>query len=248
MKILMIQVIIGLLINTLLYAEIIDGPANVRKDINSKILFNLYDSVEVEVIGKNGDWFRIAIFVSIHKNDLESENEDFLKPNIKIYDSAYKESGSTESKTEFILFGEDKADYIQGYIIGMTYKGNIRSNSISEPELLKILHTSKKPYSFDTFSEYLKRLDYREWISDTLFSTYILYAPTFLDPSPGARNILIFYNNTLMAIIYDKDSNLNIFNNKVLVQNYNYVIFYENDPDVVSKCIKKYTNIIKYAD
>ena len=114
------------------FAEIIDGPANVREEPNGKAIFSLYDSVKVYCGSEENGWFKIHISIQRVENDIytDSRNWIFFKKGKFLVDWWTKKKIGT-AKQDFemhiVSHGEKLFD-ITGYI----KKNNIYQESIVE--------------------------------------------------------------------------------------------------------------------
>ena len=74
---------------------VIDGPANIRQDVDGKILLSLNDNTNVDIISFDGKWYLIGIN-TIFAADIFSENK-IIKKDIGLHDPMDNEIGKTLS-------------------------------------------------------------------------------------------------------------------------------------------------------
>lgn len=198
------------------FAEIIDGPANVRDKPNGKIKYSLLDSIAVEYIEQVNNWYKIGIFCLVDTCDLfvltNNEYPDMiLKKGVQIKDSLNKKIGHTLDSIRGWPYNRKPNTYgcLEMILEGYTHEQNIRPNSIVENALDSLLRSGKNTY--EDFSKHIDQFNYYEW--SLFLDSYILYESWFSDPSPGPRIILFFENNKLFAILYRLNMGEGLFTN-----------------------------------
>ena len=251
MKFRVLNLLAAMSIGSAAIAEIIDGPANIRRDVNSTIIASINDGVEAEIRGTDGNWHDVAIYVTAHGSSLVSINGDIgvLEKDQIVYDSSNREAG--QSREQLVLHDllEQSDGFYRGYLEGQTHRQNIKPESVSERELQRIFEENQSPYAYGAFDDYLTRLGYTQWINDQSIETYLLYAPSSNDdPSPGPRNILAFYNGTLIAVIYSDEYRLDYLESNEFVPGFRISIMENTSPEVATGFIEKYSQIMINAD
>lgn len=189
-----IILIAGLILSITGNAEIIDGPANVRDEINGKLLFSLKNGVEVECEEVINDWHPIGFTAKVPE-DLKDWT---LPEGFKLYSYDGKYIGKTLASVKFSAMDGNCA-----ILSGYTYKLNIVDSSRIEFKIENIIIPDKQMKLSD-FNKHIKKNDYK---ADNQFSwgmTYIYYETWITDLSPGARIRLIFENNNLIGIIHTR--------------------------------------------
>ena len=76
----MTKMLIGLILltATTIFAERIDGPANIRQEIKGEIIFSLSDNVEVDLGGLTNDWYELVVSLTLTEKQFESVGSPFL--------------------------------------------------------------------------------------------------------------------------------------------------------------------------
>lgn len=183
------------------HAEIINGPANVRDHKNGKILFELYDSISINIDQADSIWFYLELLVHVNKKNLtinKNNNRFYIKDNSVIFNEEFKPIGKTKCKIETFpddaTITSDTAYFLRGY----TFHENIYSNSIPEVQLSTLI-ASRASFIKD-FENHIKKNNYKEYENKNKFNIYHLNGVEILG-SPPVRIALIFYNDSLFAII-----------------------------------------------
>ena len=186
------------------YSEIIDGPANVREKPRGEIAFKLFDNVKVEAKEPDGDWYRIGVWAKLPG---EQFNADTLKRGTRLYNESGDQIGIVTKDLPLFsryMDGPDNTLLITGY----TYKNNIRTDSIIENQLNKILKSNSNNFTIAKFINHLNKFKYNK-LDERLFIDkpiimYMVYESELVDPSPTDRIRLFFENNELIAIYHTR--------------------------------------------
>ncbi len=123
-----------LLTSTTIYAERIDGPANVRQEIKGEIIFSLDDNVAVDIGELTIDWYEVVVSLTLTEKQFES---NLIKKGEKLYNG---QSEIGVALKDIILDSKYSGGGAPGVpkwygvdIYGYTFKGNIKPESIVEP-------------------------------------------------------------------------------------------------------------------
>lgn len=192
-KIVIIFLLLAVQYNSL--AGIVDGPANIRTSPNGEIICTVQDLREVYVYELEDDWYKIQITGRVKKADLVN---DTLLANTRIFENDLTTITGT-TITSIVLeenYYPTSDTYYLVSFFGYTHKDNIKSNSIIERELERIIKTSdyNEMDSFlRTFNLHKDQLsDYVLWYAEDNSSIY---------GNPDPRLILYFnMQNELIAI------------------------------------------------
>lgn len=219
------------LINVNIYAEFIDGPANIREKPNGKVIFQLNNNVKVTCDTPENNWYFVGLKVYIKEQSLVN---NAIKKGEIFYDSKGNEIGKTldiVSPWTDIEYNKELKKYILT-IVGYTYKDNIQESLVIENVLAKLINEKKKPIPLSELQDHIKEYKYQHWFKEKNFDSY-LYSKSWLKDSPGVRVILIFYREQLCALIYTNE--INLINCQSRIVNKNYKIVYIEDLDSKTK-------------
>ena len=206
--------LLALIFQMQLFAEKIDGPANVRSEPQGEKIFSLNDDVEVTCTELLDDWYRIGFVIRLTK-----EQYDQRRITLPAGSTLYDRNGKVMGKTliDFTVTGKsrsgppDNRSYSTDFI-GYTYKSNIKLESIPEYVLNEVLKDHHKVINKADFEEYLQDFQFRKSgllkRFDEDFEEFMIYENWIDDPSPMDRIRFIFKDSTLIAIIYIRDIEL----------------------------------------
>lgn len=129
-----IAAILYLIVQSLIFGEILDGPANIRKEPNGEILYSVKDGEEIEVVEcKEKEWY----YVRLKKELYFSENDYVADYKIKKAANLFDENGKIIGKTvnsveDYSMAGDiDSGNYII-HITGYTHIKNIKGLYVEE--------------------------------------------------------------------------------------------------------------------
>ena len=83
--------LLSLLFSTNIFADLIDGPANIRETPNGKILFSLNNDVSVQCEDIADNWCHISLMVWVKPEDVLNKKQ--IKKDAILYDSDNHEIG-----------------------------------------------------------------------------------------------------------------------------------------------------------
>lgn len=208
----MIKTLTGLafLATTFAFGERIDGPANIRQEMKGEIIFSINDNVEVDLGELKNDWYELVVSLTLTERQFESA---IIKKGEKLYNGKGVEIGialkdlSLNSK-----YSGGGAPGVQKWygvdIYGYTFKGNIRSESIVEPVISKLIESNKQNLTFPIFKEHMDYFGYVDGleIKDMdKYKTYMIYESILNDISPLDRIRLIFEGEKLIGIVHSRE-------------------------------------------
>lgn len=182
------------------YAETVDGPANIRSEPNGAVVASIDDGVKLDTDGVQNGWLKVQIPVNVDKSAV-SRDFSWIAAHTKLFDAEGNMIGITVSATKFIWDGDTRSKRLQGVIVGVTAKSNIRPETLLEPEIEKRLKGHQLSLERD-WSQYMVKSGYEPWKSSGDFDAFQANDQQVLDPSPGPRVILFFYRKNLFAIYH----------------------------------------------
>jgi hypothetical protein len=134
----LIILLLFLLLSSISYAELIDGPANIREKPEGELLFSLNNDIRVHVESYRENWYRISLQVWIKKADVINEKQ--IKKDSVLYDSTGVEIGKTlnnvtPNQERKLLYN----NFLQRYtceLSGYTFKNNVQSISRAKAQII----------------------------------------------------------------------------------------------------------------
>ena len=193
------------------FAELINGPANIRKGPKDEIILTLNDSVYVDCKPENDGWFYLVFSCTLTKTDFEQQKSiskgDILynlenKPiGIALKDISFNELGAYELhpfKMDTLIYGFD--------LYGVTFKTNIYSSSIVE-NLINQLLSEKGQLKYDRMKDQLTnfKFDSCRYVSEFYPQLKEFALMNYFYPDGRVR--LIFENEILIAIVFHDNIN-----------------------------------------
>ena len=190
-----------LILYSSVFAEVIDGPANLRVAPNGKIAVRLNDGVQVYVEKTTIDWYKITFIAYVSKINFRIIN---TKNNVELFDYLGKSIGKTLipiSKYSYFEMGDQV-----GLIITLfTFKSNIVESSVLESEIVKLQDSKSLNRNSIVNLKYLK---IEKWIDIEGFHGAIVMEPLMGGPvPPGIRFILFFQDQEVAAIVGNEKFN-----------------------------------------
>lgn len=191
------------------FAERIDGPANVRQTINGEVILSLNDNVKVDIGENKNGWYKIAISVTLTEEQFKN---DILKRGAKLYNGRNEEIGVvlkdfSVSSTFSGGGAPGVPKWYGGEIYAYTFKSNIRPESIVEPVISELINSNKTDLTLSVFKEHMKYFGYVDGLrirDMDKYKTYMIYESIIDDPSPLDRIRLVFENENLIAVIHSR--------------------------------------------
>ena len=227
----------------LILGERIDGPANIRKSINGKILFTLNHKTLVECALYANDWYQIAAYIKMTPEQMDSS---FILPNVDLYNDKNELIGRTIDTSE--AYG--LSDGI-GFIIGLTFKDNIIPESIVENQLMNELKKNEDQISFKELDELMNNFEFESYdlhgFSEE-YKVFFIYETYITDPSPRDRITLIFKNDYLNTIIHSRYISNENWKNINLIRGHQLLVHINMNKDELEKLTQKLNDFYSKID
>jgi len=237
------------------YAEIIDGPANIREKPEGRIIAVLNDGAKVDMVppyiwGKS--WLSVGFVAYVEKEAFINNPKKLeVKGNYLLYD---KQGGIIGKTMETFKIGWDigSENGRVGIVIEdvYTHKGNIRADTIPEYELENLLDTTEAPFLKDNFKSLLNKYNFEKWplIREKDLEDYFIYESGIYDPSPMPRLQLILYKNRLVSVIHRNLLMSIKFKSKELFREMKIMNIEKMDPKLSNKIQEEIIEPLKTAD
>jgi hypothetical protein len=176
--------------------ERIDGPANLRKSINGKIIFSLNDNILVEATNPKNSWCEIGLYVQIGK---EEQKNYYILPNKELKNEKGETIGKTIDTVEIGISNKNL-----GQIVAFSQSSNIKEKSIPEKQFLDQIKKNKQTKS--DFKNFMTTFNFEKYdLNKTQnLEEYFIYENSLDDPSPQDRLTLLFENDTLIGFIHTR--------------------------------------------
>ena len=180
----------------LIKGERIDGPANVRSEVNGKLLFELQDQTLVETTPAKNNWLEVGVFCdpSILVGD-----DFYILPNKKMYDVTGAYFGITRDTVPVLFSGEG---YL--FINGFTHQQNINQNTVPERVLENLLKAEAQHFNdfYDFLIHFQFEADKRSIFSE--IKAYYISQSLLVDLSPSDRLTLLFKDELLLGYVHSR--------------------------------------------
>jgi hypothetical protein len=178
--------------------ERIDGPANIRDQINGKLLFSLNDHTLVSCTSLKNDWYQIGLLMDVDAN--QSGMLDISEGRKIRVDG--KEVG--EIKSDMTVYTGTDGEKSWAELIGYTHKDNIKPESIIETALSEYMKTVDNERSVAQFQNFIQEFQMEQNDGFEGYTIYYNYENWIEDPSPMWRIGLVFQNNRLVCILHSR--------------------------------------------
>lgn len=234
------------LISLSLFAEKIDGPANIRSEPKGELRFSLNDQIEVECTEIRNDWYEILVTIKLTEEQYNTYPLVFKK-GTKLYDMQGNEIGETlvdlRLGTKMTAGGAPGVPkWYASELHGFTYKSNIRPESIVEPVLTDLINSNNFNLTFDKFENHMTEFQYTDGLIIPGYehlTTYMIYENAIDDLSPLDRIRLVFEDNNLIAIIHSRELILPEFNTYEIARGRKLTIIKQFDDKEKTNFIEK---------
>lgn len=186
-------------------ADRIDGPANIRSEIDGRVVYSLDDSVYVEAKLIDSDWYDVEVIAYVRSADAtNSDAGATLRDGSKLYNQEWEIIGVVRSEVEtpFLFF---EGDWARVFVFGRTHRQNIRSASIAEEQLAALLDQGAG--SRNALDPHLEEHRYRHWREDEELLAVNKYGLGAIG-SPEHRIGLVFQQNRLVAVYYPEGASI----------------------------------------
>jgi len=237
------------------YAEIIDGPANIREKPEGRIIAVLNDGMEVEIVPPYiwaKSWLSVGFIVYVEKKAFINNPKKLeVKGKYLLYDKQGRIIGKT-METFKIGWDIGSENGRVGIVIdnSYTHKGNIRADTIPEYELAKVLDTSEAPILKDKLMGFLIKYNFEKWplAKDKEIEDYFIYESWIYDISPMPRLELILYKNRLVSVIHRNLLMSNKFKSNDLFREMKIINLEKMDTQLSKKIQEEIIEPLKTAD
>lgn len=192
-----------------IYAETIDGPANIRSEPNGKVIATIENGEKLNIRGYRNGWYKVEMPAYVYRKDA-SDGSSYIPVHTNLYNIEGKLIGTILGKTKFIQGRDSDDDRVEGVIYGFTAIKNIRPESILESEIEKLL-VNRKLYLETDWSNHIKKSGYESLITYGDFESFEVFEEFGLEITPSPRIILFFYKKKLFAIYHTKPINYSHF-------------------------------------
>jgi hypothetical protein len=234
--------------STHIYAETIDGPANIRLTPNGKTIASMYDRSPIEVEGKDGDWYLVRVLFFVENNMIKS-NESIIGENTEFSDTNGTKIGKTLDTIKVDYGPNGDSNRSQLTFVGYTHRQNIVPESLVEESISKIVKSGANlNVNTDVWKKHLALIDYQPWTSIDSFETFLLYENDYYDISPEPRIILFFYSDKLVGILHKSPLDLGNNTKKEVISGYTISFIPGTSKDLIKKIREIYFPIIRGAD
>lgn len=177
------------------FAEIIDGPANLRVAPQGRVAVSLNDGVEVYVQRKEDNWFQIVFLAYVSKQDYQATRS--IRGEVELYNYGGESIGRTVDSFSDIEYFEDSERY--GLVITLyTYKSNIVESTILENKVVDLINSNELNRNSILNLEHLK---IEKWSNVEGFSGGIVLNIPSNPYSQGIRFIFFVQNQEVVAIV-----------------------------------------------
>lgn len=239
-KCLAICALLVLLLQEYADAENINGPADVRKDPGGKLMLSLNNNALVDCSPLRGDWYLIGFLLKLN------DDRPTIKAGEVLVDQAGKEIGKALNDLD-VPYKYEEDGYFLCEIIGHVYKDAIQKSSIIENRLENLINKKRHALTLSELAGHLREFGYHSWFDQGAFKSYLFYEDWMEDPSAGARIILFFYKDKLVALIHTR--NLNIpYESRKFFRHYRFAYIESVDERTKKELEDYYYNIISHAD
>ena len=126
-------IFILLAINLNSFAELIDGPANIRIKPQGQVIYSIEDNLFVSASELTNNWYRITFTAFVKVENLR--NDTIINVDSELYSSDFKTKvGIVKADYNISGYYIDSAnsDFIEVMLLGYTFKSNVRPESILE--------------------------------------------------------------------------------------------------------------------
>lgn len=228
------------LVNPLIISERIDGPANIRDSAGGAVTFFLNDNVPVTTAKAVNKWYPIALQPDLSPAQFKSgliEKGSMLYVNGKIVGKAIKELVLADV--------HDDHGHLTGELTGFTTLRNIRKNTIPEEVLRGIIgqHTA----GLNELKDFLKGYQFSE-NTRCGYTSYFLNEGALYGPTAPMRLELLFEKNKLFGIIHTRKLPVKDAEPYELDRGFFLTVPNYQPAEKVNDFIKKFNDLIKYAD
>lgn len=228
--------------------EVINGPANIRDSVSGKIYFSLNDSVFVDNSDLNNNWLVVGLMIK--PTDVQLK-KGIIEIGEKLLDASNDTIGIAISEIPLGSFPltSEKDSITYEYLIGYTYKNNIKLESLLENILISYLKINLKYGNYFELKSFIELNEFELMEPQTKIQDYKMYylleAGLIDSQSPPIRAGLIFEKDTLVGIIHSRKITFdNMTDYKVIYPGESCSIFNKNS-DKKEKILEYVTEIYR---
>jgi len=128
-----------LILPTLCFSDIIDGPANIRSSPNGKIIMSIDDRTSVAVMKREGDWYYLHLNIDVDKKNVDGNT---VARGAEVRWLHGKVFGKSVNPFQLTLFRyENRAGIVSGELKAVIHKSSIRTASVKNHKLISSLIT-----------------------------------------------------------------------------------------------------------
>ncbi|QHS63600.1 hypothetical protein [Chitinophaga agri] len=228
------------LVDPLIISERIDGPANIRDEVNGNLLFTLADNVPVTRGNEKNNWYAIGLTVDLTpaqftKHLIEKGSPLYVKG--KTVGKALNDIHLDEQQ-----YRENKTVQIGGY----TAMQNIKPNTLPENILSAII--SENTAGLSALRDFIKGFglrqctngDYTAYCLEGLYTVYDISAPV--------RIGLYFEKSTLAGILHLNKIDYKHATAYKLTRNYYLTVPGKQSAEKINKLITQLNDMLNHAD
>lgn len=235
--------------DNLIIAERIDGPANIRDTINGKkILFSFDDNLIVECTETVNDWQLVGCYVKL--NSVQNKTLK-LEPGDTLYSIDNFKIGITISEADVWMGSEDNG-ISYGLIVGYTHKQNIKTETVIESALAKLITESKKKITIDDLKPLINSFQFETCSSNSMGDEngkwYFKWDNSIDDPSPQDRITLIIENNNLIGIVHARKIDFEKYKTYDLIRGHKFTPATNLTDEKINELIKERINWYNSVD
>jgi hypothetical protein len=220
--------------------ERIDGPANIRDQINGKLLFSLNDHTLVNCTPLQNDWYQIGLLM-----DIEAGQSGMLEisEGQKIRVDG-REVG--EVKSDMSVYSGTDGEKSWAELIGYTHKDNIKPESIIETALSEYMSTVDNERSVAQLQDFIQQFQLEKNDGFEGYTIYYNYENWIEDPSPMWRIGLVFQNNRLVSILHSRPLEIAGTNDHRFNRGFDCLTY--KDVDNSSEIVKMFRQFVNSVD
>jgi hypothetical protein len=232
-------------------AELINGPANVRSSPKGTHVITLDSDVAVSVSEETleGSWKMIGFVTVVDKDDIDWEKA-LLKKGVTLHNVQMTAIGKTCEEVDLDNMNWPPVERDGKYwtwVVAYTWINNIKEKTVIENGLAELINNKKAPVTLKELQPHLKAFYYRPWFEKDKMSSYMVHEVWMEDPSPGARVILILYDDKLVSVMYSREIGLNGHTSKEVL-GYKMAYIEKINDDVRKELEEYFFDIIRKAD
>ena len=186
--------------DSLINAERIDGPANIRDTTNGKLLFILNDNVIVTSTNPKNKWLQVGLFADLSQKQIDCI---CLLKGSKLF-SEGKEVGQTVENIH--LNGALTTNQgFKGELTGYTSVSNIKPNTIPENVFSDIINLSSNSLTITNFKKFIADFKFTESNGPLAELKGFQIDENWIDdPSPLLRLWLLFKDDKIYGVFHSR--------------------------------------------